>query len=256
MTLQEDFGLQVLKSTLTDKKQCHFGLECELEAVRNPKPHGIFVCKEDGSLRNRGYEFISSPENKQVSVKGFEELHKWITFYDKEDPFSSRTSTHVHMNCMALTAEEARNLVLLYALFEEFFFTMVKPERRNNIHCVALTDTHLPSIYNKTLNYMIEHWSKYTALNLKRLTDLGTVEFRHMHGTGKTEEIEQWLSVLENLYFLAQRVKVNDKTLSDKETIARWFEILFAPAPKILNLRATLFNIIQNTLIDVKFSTI
>ena len=233
-------------------------LECELEWVRNGGNNiGAFRCEKDGSLRNNGFEYISAVgKDRKALVEDFEFLHKNITFYAKEDPFSARTSTHVHVNVCTLEMEQVRNLVLLYALFEEFFFAMVKPVRRDNIHCVPLTETYLPNHYNKSAAALLPHWHKYTALNMKRVTDLGTLEFRHLHGTGDSKEVETWLHVLENLWKLCQRVDINEQTLSDKNAIQEWFELIFFPADRIIMLKPSLFDIIKNSLIDVKFSTI
>jgi hypothetical protein len=233
------------------------GIECEIEGVNNPHECGElpnFGITQDGSLRNNGYEFISKPLERKDVVESFKKLHTTIKFVPKVDPFSIRTSTHVHVNCLALDVTQVRTLVLLYALFEEFFFMMVKPVRRDNIHCVPLTETPLPANYKKDLNSFIRVWSKYTALNLKRLTDLGTVEFRHLHGTNDPEELDRWLTVLENLWWLAQEVEINKASLLSKDAITNWFNVIFEPAPYITAMRPNLFEIIRNNLIDVKLS--
>lgn len=130
---------------------------------------------------------------------------------------------------------------------------MAKPVRRNNIHCVPLTETAMPALYKKPLPMLVKAWHKYTALNLKRLVDLGTMEFRHLHGTGDVQEFNTWLSVLENLWKLCQRTTISEATLN-KQNILEWFETIFSGAPTILAYRTTLFDIIRNSLIDVKFS--
>ena len=229
------------------------GVECEVEAVSNPQSMGRFTVTNDGSLRNEGYEFISTPASRENLVEAFKSLHQHLKFMEGSDPFSVRTSTHVHVNCLNLDLQQVRILVLLYALFEEFFFMMVKPERRDNIHCVPLTETHMPGLYKHPLPTYVKNWHKYTALNLKRLSDLGTVEFRHLHGTNNISEFNCWLSVLENLWTLAQQTQINKDTLS-KENITGWFNTIFQPSPRILSMRTSLFDIIRNSLIDVKFS--
>jgi hypothetical protein len=153
-----------------------------------------------------------------------------------------------------LTDDEVKTMVLLYALFEDFFFMMVKPNRKDNIHCVPLTFTPLPMHYKKNLHTYIKVWSKYTALNLKRLTDLGTVEFRHLHGTNDPKELSDWLMVLENLWLLCQTEDVDARSLGDKPTIALWFDRLFENVPYIWAMKPNLFEIVQNNLIDVKLS--
>jgi hypothetical protein len=232
-------------------------MECEIESVAPGSGKGMSAWKAipDHSLRNNGVEYISTvAKPRKDAVQDFEQLHKMLKLGD--NPFSYRTSTHVHVNVSSMRQDHARNMVLLYALFEEFFFAMVRPERRDNIHCVPLTETHLSMYYSKPLSSLFEVWSKYTALNLKRLTDLGTMEFRHMHGTGDKAEIEVWLHVLENLWKVAQRVEINEKTLSDRKEITDWFEMIFFPADRVMACKPTLFDIIRNSLIDVKFSTV
>lgn len=250
------WGQPVGFSGAVDATKFFGGLECEIEAIKTPKHFGIFQCKEDGSLRNHGFEFVSQPAERDLLVKEFTDLHKWLKFYPNEDPYSSRTSTHVHVNCLCLTEAQARDFVLYGALFEELLFAMVKPERRDNIHCVPLTETHLPSIYRQTLSQLVQQWSKYTAINLKRLPDLGTIEFRHMHGTNSVEDVSAWLKVLENMFFLCQQQPLNKKVLTDRNTILGMFDYVFEHVEKIKMLRPSLFNIIRNSLIDVKFAVI
>lgn len=233
-------------------KEFYAGIECEIEAVKGPvKPTPNFDHKEDGSLRNSGVEFISCPLQIDDLMNSFKALHQNLKLGD--DPFSYRTSTHVHVNIASLTMEQARTMVLLYALFEECFFMMVKSNRRDNIHCVPLTETALPSKYKLTFDQYVKHWSKYTALNLKRAIDLGTMEFRHLHGTNDVQEFEQWLCTLRNLWTLAQEVEINENTLAE-EYVLKWFDVIFKDVPKVLQIRPSLFEVIRNNLIDVKFS--
>lgn len=227
------------------------GIECEIESVKEVNFMTGFHKTQDGSLRNNGLEFISKPMNKDVLLTHFEQLHAGLKL--GEDPFSVRTSTHVHVNVASLDVNAAKQMLLFYALFEEFFFMMVKPERRENIHCVPLTETYMPSMYGKPLETLVKNWHKYTALNLKRISDLGTMEFRHLHGTNNVKELHQWLSTLENLWVMSQREDLTNMSLT-LVNITRWFQYLFKDAPKILELRPSLMNIMANNLIDVKLS--
>lgn len=234
------------------------GLECEIEAVlpAKMKSVGIFVPKEDGSLRNNGCEFVSAPAERATLMTNFINLQKYLGLDMAQDPFSQRTSVHVHVNVSSLTPEQAKNMFLLYALFEEFFFSMVKPDRRTNIHCVPLTETHLPMYYNRDIMGIRDRWSKYSALNLLRLSDLGTFEFRHHHGTGSVEDIDIWLRVLENLFELSKEITIDFNSLTSQLMLEDWFKVIFSPSPKTMMLKPTMMNIISNSLIDVKFSTI
>ena len=233
------------------------GMECEIESIRNPEPsyHG-FTTTTDGSLRNNGYEFISQPLDKETLLGCFKKLHATLEFHDKTDAFSPRTSTHVHINCRTLTPAQTKQIVLFYALFEEFFFAFVDPVRRSNIHCVPLTETFLPALYHRNLNAMIDGWHKYTALNLIPLVKLGTIEFRHLQGTDDPELTRQWLSCLERLWTLAQKDNVSAAALTDEARLKQWWQYIFAECPKILALESSFHNIIKNNLIDVKLSLV
>ncbi len=247
-------GNELLRST----ELFHAGLECEIEAIPAGKAThvGIFDCKEDNSLRNDGWEYVSIPATRDVLIEQFQELQKFLNLHMDRDPFSYRTSLHVHVNVANMSLKQAKNMLLLYALFEEFFFSLAKPARRNNIHCVPLTDTHLPSKYHKDILHLRNHWTKYAALNICRLRDLGTFEFRHLHGTGDVNEVSVWLKILDNLWTLSRQVVIDEEALSDHARIYAWFDTIFNPSEKTMMLGGQLHNIIQNSLVDVKFSTI
>lgn len=258
ITISQLYGVCGGAPDLANATRFMGGLECEIEAIPKNKYAGysIFAIKEDGSLRNGGAEYVSIPERRDLLAAEFKALQDWLKLDYSKDPFSHRTSVHVHVNVASLTARQAKNMLLLYALFEEFFFSMVKPERRANIHCVPLTETHLPSLYHKDISFIAARWSKYSALNLCRLADLGTFEFRHHHGTGDVGAIETWLKVLDNLWTLSRQIVIDSATLSDPYRIHAWFSTIFQPSERTMMLSNQVMNIIGNSLIDVKFSTI
>lgn len=252
-TISEYFGLG---SSYSKEKVPLFGVECEIESIRAyTEIEGILI-KEDNSLRNSGREFVwERPYSLERSVSMFTQLHReGLRFVNPDDKFSERTSTHVHLNCRNLTPEQTKTLILLYAIYEEIFFAYVDPSRRDNIHCVALTETHLPMIY-KELDFIrwVSAWHKYTALNLKRLVDLGTVEFRHLEGTDSPEKLKNWLITLGELWSLCQKVCVTKETLTP-ENLQAWGEVLFKHWPMWKQISGNLYLWTENTVIDVKLS--
>lgn len=257
----EVYGLANKAEALLESK-FYAGVECEIEGVKNPDTGPLFgfVVETDGSLRSKhgpgghGYEFKSPPLTADELKLAFSNLHGHLQFYKDEDPFSPRTSTHVHVNCLGLETSHARNLLLLYALFEEVFFSLVKPERRSNIHCVPLTETHMPGLYSRAFEVMAKNWHKYTAVNLTRMKDLGTIEFRHLHGTNNSAEFNEWLMILSQLWSLSQTVQITKETLCSPETLLNWFDWIFHGSQKAQAIRGVLPSLYENTLIDVKFS--
>lgn len=176
------------------------GCEFEIEDVQNISSsiHERFYVEDDPSLRNNGKEIKTKPSNYEKTVLLFDFLHKNIKLGPQ--PFSERTSIHVHVNVSQLTMEQLRQLTLTYALLEPLFFKYVGAERQHNIYCVPLNYTFLPSIYNKDATGMYAKWHKYTAFNLKPVKDIGTVEFRHLYGTADKEVFTTWLNALKQLF--------------------------------------------------------
>ena len=155
----------------------------------------------DGSLRNHGIEFITMPVTFKEAIKLFDTLHKGLTL--GPNPYTVRTSTHVHVNMANMDMAQCKHMLLLYALLEPVFFAAVVPDRQHNIHCVPLNYTLLPSIYKNSLPDIVKSWSKYSALNLMPLRTQGTMEFRHLHGTGDIAVYQRWLTLLNELWDFA-----------------------------------------------------
>jgi len=185
------------------------GAELEIESVEDYNrsfldDHSI-VAEEDGSLRNSGKEFLLPPSKKNDLTKLFRAFHSDCVQVGPE-PFTIRTSTHIHVNMMTSTDVQVRNLLLLYAIFEPLAFAYCGENRKQNIHCVPLNMTHMPILYKNGLQVIINKWHKYTAFNLIPLVDKGTIEFRHLYGTSSTVKFEAWLNFIETLWTTAHNM--------------------------------------------------
>lgn len=227
-----------------------FGLECEIEAIRDCSTSWNIT--EDGSLRNNGREFISPPIPFSTAVQEFKNLHAHLKILPGHDAFSERTSIHAHVNCQNVEELHVRNIIFMYALYEEFFFSMVAPDRKHNIHCVPLTETHLPSIYRMGLAGLCQRWHKYTALNIKPLSKYGTLEFRHMHGHNDAELLAEWLSVLERLMALgsSDAGMITESSISFTN-LELWFDQLFH-GTRVAPLKPMLREMTYNQRLDIK----
>lgn len=252
MNVAESFELN---TSALNAAQCFIaGVECEIESVRSQHDFPHFHATQDGSLRNNGIEFISVPLPKVELLTSFNNLHASIEFYERDIAFSPRTSTHVHINCRSLSTEQVKTLVLLYALYEEFFFAMTSPDRRTNIHCVPLTETYLPVHYHRSINHLVQRWHKYTALNILPLAKLGTVEFRHLQGTGDINLFSEWVNTLETLWKMCQRYVITDDFLLDPKRLKDLWKELFQQSPRVLALDPAFEQVIGNSLLDVKLA--
>jgi hypothetical protein len=207
-----------MSDSLKDAEEFLCGTEYEIEDIKSVKLPGHAVMYRDnlslndtnaywvgnlglvhdGSLRNGGIEFITKPMEFEEALKTFNILHDGLVLGPA--PYTSRTSIHVHVNMANMSMAQVKHLLLLYALLEPVFFEVAGETRKHNIHCVPLSFTMLPSIYNKPIQDIIKAWSKYSAFNLMPLKTQGTVEFRHLYGTGDFEVYQKWLTLIQELW--------------------------------------------------------
>lgn len=257
-TVREKYGLY---SPFTDKTFLA-GMECEIEGVRDYAVNSVsklgWGVTEDGSLRNGGREFISTPFSCDRLIEAYKGLHSpgMLVQDTRFDPFSERTSIHVHVNCLDVETSKVKDILMWYALFEPYFFMMVKPERKDNIHCVQLNQTTLPEFYKRPLEVLTGKWTKYTALNLLPLKELGTIEFRHMHGTNDAVLVESWVRTLKNLWEYGQKVPMTAHIMSNSDLQRKGFEAIFADAPNIVQHHHTIPFHTRDSSIDVKLGLI
>lgn len=255
-TIQKTFGLSDAKVSGYRAHDFVVGIELEIEANKENTP----ICAatlgwqvdKDGSLRNDGRELISPPIPGSKAKSDFEFIHRNIKL--GKNPFTERTSIHVHVNCMYLTQKQVKNILLWYNLFEPIFFTLVDTHRRHNIHCVPLEQTVVSGHFKRALPVIVGKWSKYSALNLLPLQEYGTIEFRHMDGHNSVPRFNQWLTIIERLWTLGVNEDFNRKTL-DTMDIKRQFLKIFAGTDAEVyanNLEA----LTASTLVDVKFAVI
>lgn len=216
--LTEYYDISLAKESLSDATEFICGTEYEIEDIKrvslpnhpeltggsislsdsSPYWIGDIGLMHDGSLRNNGIEFITKPVTYQRAIKLFDILHEGLT--TGPNPYTPRTSIHVHVNMANMTMGQLKHLLLTYALLEPVFFEVAGETRKHNIHCVPLSFTFLPSIYNKPIQDIVKAWSKYSAFNLMPVKTQGTVEFRHLYGTGDKVVYQKWLTLIKELW--------------------------------------------------------
>lgn len=213
-TIRERFGVSDVSTMLLNQKKYQVltdytyanpdllvGIECEIEnwPFDIEQRHFGFTFEDDGSLRNNGREAITAP----TYTKHVPYILK--TLFDRfkitqENNYSTRCSTHVHVNCQDLTIEQVKMLCLLYQVLERPLFGFIGHERQDNIFCVPWSQCSMTSDFAyKFMNdpaVTTRYWQKYTALNILPLRDRGTVEFRHLEGTCDLKRIVNWLNLI------------------------------------------------------------
>jgi len=237
------------------------GTEYEIEDVKKSNLNSSYILSDiDHSLRNNGIEIKTAAVTFEHALELFDLVHEQLTL--GKEPYSDRTSIHVHVNMQALTLEEVRQLVLVYALFEPLFFKFVGPVRQGSIFCVPLSYTYLPSYYKNPIQDLWKRWQKYTAFNISPLCHgkegvegLGTIEFRHLYGTGDKKVYQTWLSAIKELYTFIEATP-NFNIIKSIEAGMTPQHLLFNIIPTFSALYNEDVNTLcVNSLLDVKLST-
>jgi len=191
------------------------GIEVEVEGI-----HGevgavapFWKLIEDGSLRNHGYEFVSTPIKGKAIPAALHQLKTELTRSSPKHDFSERTSVHVHMNVRDLTCESFMTMLMTYLVFEstlyKFIFDTCGRKRSDNIFCVPIQESGVTSmaldrailLFERGDNKLAMHtlnssWKKYAGINLVPIRSFGTVEFRHLGGIMDIGRIMTWINLL------------------------------------------------------------
>lgn len=207
-------------------KGCLFGIEAEIENQENNRntleqrgrvttavPDTPWALVYDGSLRNYGVEYVlRRPLSLEDSVQALEQLFSSVVNPDRE--YSNRTSVHVHVNVQDLTEDQILALYVLSGAVEPLMQRMVRAERHTNLFCLPIhmcstAISHVTNAYSDRANSArfcdsLTGIGKYSSVNTGRLVDLGTIEYRAMHGTDDVQLLSDWLIVLRNLRSMAE----------------------------------------------------
>lgn len=192
------------------------GLEYEIENVQAARraegihPHhsdvfsALWDIVEDGSLRNRGREFVSKPIKDEHIPAAIASLGAYIEReVSKADP-SSRCGIHVHVNANDLTVTQVFGWISLYRIFERQLYKF-SGERDKNLFCLPTWAYdgnimnalgYLPTKQNSAAISIATNGFKYSGLNTKPLRDKGTLEFRQMQTVRDYDKIALWVEYL------------------------------------------------------------
>lgn len=187
------------------------GIEVEVENVRTSGNdlNRIWTTKQDGSLRNNGFEFVTAPIEAHYAPAALQ--HLMNAYLSKDCCFSPRTSVHVHLNMQDMDAEQVIDFLVIYSVFEKLLYRFAGRGRIKNIYCVPVTECNLLRYFVSTgVRGVRDRWSKYTGLNLIPLSEFGTVEFRHMHGTFDVEKLSTWINLITSIKDYIRKTPTKD----------------------------------------------
>ena len=186
------------------------GIEVEVEGLRDIPSNlhrEFWDTASDGSLRNGGVEFVSRALAGREIVVAVENLFRVLP---KSADFSERTSIHVHVNIREQTVGQLLTVLLLYVTFERLLYQFAGAQRVQNIFCVPVQETRYPYVLSDALIHqsipeLTKKWRKYSGLNLRRMTDLGTLEYRQMEGHRDTQRLLNWINIILRMHRYTRR---------------------------------------------------
>lgn len=211
----------------------------------------LWTLKEDGSLRNTGVEFVSPALYTSDLADAIAILYAGIQKYGSALEYTERTSVHVHLECLDMSIPQLQNLILLYLVSESSLFQFASPGRRDtNIFCTPLSRTNFYGLHSffaaKTdrelqdgMHEVYHSIQKYSALNFLHLMDYGTLEFRHLRGTGDPALMASWVKILTKLAEAAcnlspETVRAHILQLNTTSAYAHFNEIVFGDCAPLL----------------------
>ena len=192
--------------------KCFVGIEIEVENIdqrivmeyhrRNPLSFWYYT--SDGSLRNNGLEFVSLKLMGNDINTALTELNEFISSIEVTPEFSERTSVHIHLDVRSLSVQDLQKLLILVIIFERALIRYCGGSRENNVFCLPFhkADTQVSRLSElnsdnpEIVRHIFRSYHKYQGLNLSRISDLGTVEFRHHEGTMDPTRIKNWINLL------------------------------------------------------------
>lgn len=245
---------QVYKIEKGYKTPTEIGIEVEIEKCIKLAELKIFHQENDGSLKDAGIEFISIPIKDDNVLYALEEL-EYIYNKTPKSVFSHRCSIHVHINVSKLTVGQLHALIATYLATENFFFSLVAPERRGNSFCYPLADLCITKEDIAPEN--IDEKFKYAALNPHHLVDFGTLEFRHHHGTKNKKELLNWIETILQLYRYVEKVPPLEiySTIRELNTISNYYEFLkdvFEGKLQLFNVGLNFGKVLRNNITTAK----
>jgi len=213
----------------TTDSERYVGVEIEVERAKPDKVNEIinenFIkITEDGSLRNSGLEYITCPHKSKYTINLLN--HLFSLLHTKHE-FSPRTSIHIHVNARDLTPKQIRALLLVYLTVERLLYNWIGNKRDQSIFCVPIIETDLATYLLNKKQYI---WMKYTGINLKPMQELGTIEFRHMHGTKDIQgKIEPWLNMILCLFQFTKQHEYLDiqRRIFELNTTSNYYTFLY-----------------------------
>ena len=239
----------------------YIGVEVEVENVSGHRPAAFadgsyagWSLASDGSLRNGGAEFLfKNPARSNRAHERISTLVEWIRKYRSWE-LTERTSTHVHVDCRALTLAQIKATCATYALIEPLLFmycTSLSPmhNREKSVFCVPwyrtpddpanlaaqfsrLSNTHSLKEQRMIMKTIGNKQCKYTSVNSSSLYYFGSLEFRHAPVFKTLDGYVSWINAVQSIVMFGMKMGSADRVLFAYENFGpeRFVRLVFRPS--------------------------
>lgn len=183
------------------------GIEIEVEGRNLPHLTKYWRNEKDGSLRGEeNAEYVLKvPSTLQEAKVALDYLDHTYTEIGSEVDETVRAGVHVHVNCQDLTAIQLFNFITLYIVFEEMLVRWCGPHREGNLFCLRSGDAEYQisvlrrGAKSKGFRLFDTDNLRYGSMNVRALSQYGSLEFRAMRGTRDLSLVHQWAEMLVSL---------------------------------------------------------
>lgn len=220
------------------------GIEIEVEGTRLPTQDNLTMWRveRDGSLRGNSSEYVlKGPMTIGRARAALNELD-YVYNIKRTDVYDSvRAGVHVHINVQGLTIKQLFNYVVAYILLEETLVSWCGPSRKGNLFCLRTIDADYivpfikAALQNKRFNMFNDDEIRYCSINLKALTNYGSLEFRAMHGTRDLSRVLCWTETLLNIR------EVSKEYANPVQIVEEFFNNPYKVARELIGPNTTLF---------------
>lgn len=194
--------------------------EGHLDGIRSPSGSS-WITHEDGSLRGESREYVLS---QPVEIEEIDHLLSslWNTFrvLDTRFRLSNRCSTHVHYNVSGLKLNEVTSVIALWTTVEEIMINWCGEERINNHFCLSTKECdyslYLWNLYLRNGASNFSDGLKYTAMNLRSIWNIGSIEFRCMRASEDYDVILEWIKFVNGICKYAVKNYKNPATIANE----------------------------------------
>lgn len=186
-----------------------FGVEVEIENGAGTRSGVYWERKSDGSLRNDGVELVFRMPLAGADVRYA--LAEFDGLIPDSATVGMRTSVHVHVDVRDMSFNQIANFIVLYTALESVFYAVNdSKERYGNIYCPGITSNNqadkyrglIKAITNDNLSEIytrLDDWEKYSGLNFRTISTLGSAEFRMHRGSTNSTELSDFITYIRKL---------------------------------------------------------